>query len=151
MLEGRCVGFPPSQCYSVNQVRRTECRSCGTPKTDSTLDIDRALFAFSSTPSVYVLIKNLCVSATESDVGSSSVCHPGDVLLQQLRAHQIRLHFQGQLQQALHGYGVVEFESVPGATQVIGMASLLSVHGYHVLLGFANPYCIRSSFPRLLT
>lgn len=46
---------------------------------------------------------------------------------------------------------MVEFESVPGATQVIGMASLLSVHGYHVLLGFANPYCIRSSFPRLLT
>ncbi len=59
--------------------------------------------------------------------------------------------FKDSYSKLSRGYGVVEFESVPGATQVIGMASLLSVHGYHVLLGFANPYCIRSSFPRLLT
>ena len=59
--------------------------------------------------------------------------------------------FKDSYSKLSRGYGLVEFESIPGATQVIGMANVLSVHGYHVLLGFANPYCIRSLRRSLLT
>lgn len=44
------------------------------------------------------------------------------------------------------GYGVVEFETIEGAMQIVNMHGYISVHGYQVTIGYANPYCIRYSY-----
>lgn len=51
--------------------------------------------------------------------------------------------FRDEYSRLSRGYGVVEFESIEGAVHTVGFKGYVTVRGVQVVIGFANPQCVR--------